>query len=146
MLWSFFEVYCLSNMKKKNYFLMILIASTVCAITAFIISQGLMDYNTSHGVSDTVVDIIDPDQQLEAIKTPVRKLAHLVEYAALGVAIMLLVGEVYRDFKKRCLGFACFYALLVAVVDEHIQSFSDRTSSTADILLDFLVLLFLIFL
>ena len=97
-----------------------------------------MDYNTSHGVSDTVVDIIDPDQQLEAIKTPVRKLAHLVEYAALGVAIMLLVGEVYRDFKKRCLGFACFYALLVAVVDEHIQSFSDRTSSTADILLDFL--------
>lgn len=64
-------------------------------------------------------------------------MAHLVEYAALGSTVMLLVLSLRVDFGNKYFGIALFYTLIIAVLDEHIQSFSDRTSSTGDILLDF---------
>ena len=42
-----------------------------------------------------------------------------------------------NNFGKYFVGFSLFGILSVAVVDEFIQSFSDRTSLVADILLDF---------
>ena len=68
----------------------------------------------------------------------VRKMAHLIEYAVLGIAVMLFVKCVEKDYLKRLYGTALFYVLFVAVLDEYIQGFSGRTSSTGDILLDFL--------
>ena len=51
---------------------------------------------------------------------------------------MLLVYRIKKDYGVGLYATAFFYVLLVAVLDEHIQSFSDRTSSTGDILLDFI--------
>ena len=67
----------------------------------------------------------------------VRKVAHLVEYGLLGaegaVAMVLLTGMVRSPYLWTCL----FAVLSVAVVDEFIQLLSGRTSSVADVLLDF---------
>jgi VanZ family protein len=55
----------------------------------------------------------------------------------LGIAATLIINRIARDYGRSAWGFGFFYVLAVAVTDEHIQSFSGRTSSTADIILDF---------
>lgn len=111
----------------------------VVAITVFIFSNSFKGYDASRYTSDAVSNIILPHKYAtsETASLIVRKFAHLIEYAALGMAVMHLVKCVVKDYRKKLYALACFYALFVAVLDEHIQSFSDRTSSTGDILLDF---------
>lgn len=112
----------------------------VAVITAVIFANALKDIEASHQASGAVVDAIatDPSADNDALVVLVRKSAHLIEYAALGIAVMLLVICVDASYRKKLYGTACFYVLLVAVLDEYVQSLSDRTSSTEDILLDFL--------
>ena len=107
--------------------------------TLFILYNSVADYDKSHEVSDSVSVIILQNNQAitESVKMQVRKAAHLIEYAALGVAVITLAKQVEKDFGKKYYSMTLFYVLAVAVIDEHIQSFSDRTSSTSDILLDF---------
>ena len=66
----------------------------------------------------------------------VRKGAHLAEFFLLGFLVMYAVAEVKKKLPSM-VGFGYFYVLLVAVTDEFIQSFSDRTSSVKDVLIDF---------
>ena len=75
--------------------------------------------------------------QNETASLIIRKFAHLLEFAALGFTVMVFVECVKNDYRKKLHSTALFYVLVVAVLDEHIQSFSDRNSSTDDILLDF---------
>lgn len=111
----------------------------VVAITVFIFSNSIRSYDASRNTSDAVSEIILPNEYAtnEAISLLIRKIAHLVEYAALGCAVMLVVLAFRNDAGKMLYGTGLFYVLAVAVIDEHIQSFSDRTSSTGDIILDF---------
>lgn len=67
----------------------------------------------------------------------VRKLAHFVEFAALGIAVSFTAGSVEKLVKKSVKGYSLFYLLAVAVIDEYIQRFFDRGSSVADVMLDF---------
>jgi len=68
----------------------------------------------------------------------VRKLAHVSEFAALGIAVAFLHRK-YTQYTlhKSFYGFAVFYGLAAAVTDEFIQSFSDRSDSVRDVLIDF---------
>jgi VanZ family protein len=111
----------------------------VIAITVFIFSNSFKGYDASRYASDAVSNIILPHEYAtsETASLLVRKFAHLFEYAALGMAVMQFAKYVEKDYRKKLYALACFYVLFVAVLDEHIQSFSDRTSSTGDILLDF---------
>lgn len=124
-------------MKKLKYGILL---AAVLGITLFIFGNSFLSYDLSHNTSNSVSEIILPDEYShdESALTLIRKAAHLIEYAALGFFVMLLVTCIQKDFGKRLHAAASFYVLLAAVLDEHIQSFSDRTSSTGDILLDFL--------
>lgn len=118
----------------------IMMIIAIVIVTFMIFFQSLGDYAASHHASDMITNVIVPGQDTEhdRVELIVRKTAHLIEYAILGIVVMLFVKCVERDHLKKLYGAALFYVLLVAVLDEYIQSFSDRTSSTADILLDFL--------
>ena len=137
---------------------------SVLLISAFIFGNSLKDYETSQKTSDKIVQAIAPDEEKPgqavgsmvelggkisvvtdhneapeeiSIGFVVRLFAHLVEFAALGVAVMGLVLSVKREWGIGLAGFGFFYVLAVAVADEYIQSFSDRSSSIGDVLLDF---------
>ena len=74
-----------------------------------------------------------------------RKLAHGIEFCALGCSVGgLLWGVRSRNKRMRCAevsdhhsSSALLYLLGVAVTDEYIQSFTGRTSLVSDILIDF---------
>ena len=63
--------------------------------------------------------------------TPIRKLAHFAEFAALGAALALI----FFDRAKRYLK-AFAMAAAAACLDETIQIFSNRGNSIKDVLLD----------
>ena len=112
----------------------------IVLMTLFIFLNSTMDYSVSHSVSESVTGIFVEKVEATEESNPelaARKAAHVIEFAFLGMGLGLSVLRIRRLFGRTPLGAACFYALAVAVADEHIQSFSDRTSSTADILLDF---------
>lgn len=118
---------------------MILSLVAVCVI-GLIFGNALMDYEASHRYSEMIAVFLDPDgtQDAGVLETTVRKIGHLVEYALLGSAVMILILYIKHRFQKSVLGYGLFLVLAVAVLDEYFQSYSDRTSSTEDILLDFL--------
>lgn len=150
---------------NKNQIMIIVFSLAVILISAFVFYHSFKDNQSSHvssgmisdiivpnetmneSVSDVIVDIgkqmpdiqagaewVSPKDIVEAI---IRKIAHIIEYAALGFAVMGLVLAVRAEYGRLFLGWAFFYVLAVAVTDEYIQSFSDRSSSIGDVLLDF---------
>ncbi len=125
---------------KYSNAIKIMLISCVILLTAFIFLNSGMDYTASHDSSQHIVSIISPDaeMQTESVEILIRKAAHLVEFAFLGAVVLCLAKEISNTYGVNTLGFACFYVLAIAVADEHIQSFSDRTSSTYDIILDFI--------
>ena len=112
----------------------------VLFVTAFILSNSFKSFDVSKGLSDSITDIVisGTDASREAVELFVRKSAHFIEFAILGALIMCLRNHIVSKWRRDFIGFACFLALAIAVADEHIQSFSDRTSSTSDIILDFI--------
>lgn len=125
-------------MNKRVLKYMVLIG-LVAIITLLIFCNSLSNYDKSHYTSDVVSGLILPNKYVdnETVELIIRKMAHLVEYALLGCVVILTVLRFRGDTGEKYYGTALFYVLAVAVIDEHIQSFSDRTSSTGDIILDF---------
>ena len=126
-------------MKKERFmsWVGILLLAAVIGITAFILVNSFMDSRSSHDLSEKVTEIVS-SKDVSDFEIIVRKLAHVVEFFALGVFTMLLSVFLHYRWKRNGIGFVLFYVLAVAVLDEHIQTFSDRTGSTSDIVLDFL--------
>lgn len=125
--------------KRRILVLIILITLVICS-TAFIFANSFMDNESSHGTSGAITDIItstDDAEERNNVEFIIRKLAHVIEYAVLGLSVACLAIFIFHVYKQSAFGCGCFFVLFVAVIDEHIQSFSDRFSSTADILLDF---------
>ncbi|MBQ8894615.1 MAG: VanZ family protein [Clostridia bacterium] len=125
-------------MKRKR--LIILLVLLVLAVTAFIFSNSLKGAEASNRDSDSIIALIQPlverlfgQGAADHLNYAVRKSAHVVEFALLGVLVSCLV----LALKKSLRGYEFFYALAVAVVDEFIQSFTGRTSQIKDVLIDF---------
>ena len=128
---------------KKQRIILAVLAAVTIFITLFIWSNSLKDSKRSTSASDTVIDLIQPvlDSICKDAKQQsffVRKLAHVSEFAALGIAVAFLHRK-YTQYTlhKSFYGFAAFYGLAAAVTDEFIQSFSDRSDSVRDVLIDF---------
>ena len=128
---------------KKNKWLWILSALVLLA-TLLIFSNSLKGSVSSTADSDSVISLLNPliewifgkDHQLD-LHFLVRKAAHLVEFGALGFLVTLLILAWKQKKSRYFRGYEFFYVLAVAVVDEFIQSFTGRTSSVKDVLLDF---------
>lgn len=110
-------------------------------------------YNSSHDIysskeqskriSEAIQSILDPKQTIpaESFHFIVRKAAHMIEFAVLGflcTEYVCLFSDHNRQSRSTTLFEPLFIVLFIAVIDEYIQSFLDRTSSVSDILLDFL--------
>lgn len=138
---------------KNNLIHFILISLTIFII-AFIFHNSLQDSKTSNAISDSVAEVIRPilDPQ-EKVKEKTfhqftRKLAHGIEFCALGCSGGGLMFTSRRktvhgtqegaDSRRGIsLSTALLFLLGTAVIDEYIQSFTGRTSSVKDILIDF---------
>lgn len=122
---------------NKQSFKNVILFSAVAVITSLIFCNSFSDFAHSHASSNAITEIVLPHEYAtnETVLLVVRKLAHIVEFAALGCVVFLLVHSLVKKYSL--LGYALFYVLLVGVIDEHIQSFSDRANSTGDVILDF---------
>lgn len=124
---------------KRRKLIIVVFSALVLLISVFIFVNSSMDYEASHSSSGAIADIIRPGESLadrEQTEFTIRKLAHLVEYFVLGASVTALCISLDRFCGRKFYGCALFYSLLVAVLDEYIQSFTGRGSTVSDILLD----------
>lgn len=66
----------------------------------------------------------------------VRKAAHVVEFGCFGILLTLYLSGRTGE-RGKLVRLLCAAGLLVALLDETIQLFNDRTSSVKDIWIDF---------
>ncbi|MBE6884109.1 MAG: VanZ family protein [Ruminococcaceae bacterium] len=125
-------------MKVKK--LAVLLVLVVLA-TGFIFYNSLKNSEESNKASGVVEEIVEPiveeitGKEDVDVYYAVRKGAHLTEFFILGVTVLSVVAAV-KTQRNNLIGYGLFYVLLVAVTDEYIQSFSDRTSSVTDVFID----------
>ena len=73
----------------------------------------------------------------EKIEIYVRKLAHVIEFFALGLFVCGFAICLGDELSKRLISMPLLIVLSIAVADEWIQSFADRGSLVTDVVLDF---------
>ncbi len=125
----------------KNRFIILGLVLAVVLVTALIFLNSLDTVEESNQKSDSVTDVVEnvtgEDDGSGNLRMVVRKSAHVIEFALLGAALAFLLYYIKLVHNKRLYGVCAFYALAVAVIDEYIQTFSDRNGSVKDIMIDF---------
>ncbi len=137
------------NKSTNNISLFIFISLTVL-VTVFIFSNSLKNGEESNAQSEPIVEavetVLDPKDEIptKTFNYIVRKAAHITEFTLLGLT---LAGQVWcinnmtkrqaNNHNKWHIIAACVIGLLIAATDEIIQSFTGRTSSFTDVLIDF---------
>jgi len=113
----------------------------ILATLAFIWGNSLQSIPVSSAKSEKVLKAVAPALEVfvgkgNATDHLVRKIAHFIEYAALGIELALLMTTRKRvglQGVSNCL----FAGLSTAVIDESLQLISNRGSQVIDVLLDF---------
>ena len=105
------------------------------------LQNGEESMQTSGAVVEVVKPIVDPEDQIaeDLFSTIVRKLAHFTEFFWLGMALcgVRIGAQAWPRLSRLRASETLFFALLCAVADEFLQSFTGRTSSVRDVLIDF---------
>lgn len=118
-------------MLRNKRFLAVLVA----LILVFIWGNSLLSKEVSGAISDfiqyNIFGFSGGGTNGTVNSTPIRKLAHFMEFAVLGSALSLI----FYDKAKRYYA-AFFLAAAAACTDETIQIFSHRGNSIKDVLLD----------
>lgn len=127
-----------SNKSLKHQFVVTLILAIFnLLLIAFIFIHSLTPADISQEESGAVTDWLRYIFPFELNDHIVRKLAHFIEFSALGVVTNLTVFS----YCRRVMGgvfFKLFVCLATAVCDEAIQlNVSGRSGQVSDILLDF---------
>ncbi|MCR5204113.1 MAG: VanZ family protein [Lachnospiraceae bacterium] len=133
--------------KRKRLLTVLYITFTISMILVW--GQSCINKEDSSATSDIVVEMITPIDELEPgyrsdtgwtyveLSSLVRKLAHVAEYIAVSFQLMcifLLKGKKKFVNYINCL----FLGMLIALIDETIQLFSNRGSEIRDIWIDLL--------
>ena len=124
------------NKNNKNKLIVFVVVLTLLTVL-FIFSQSLPGIEVSKKESVKVQEIVEPALEVAVGKgnvtnNLVRKLAHIVEFMALGVelsVLSLLIG-------KNSVGYIAVTAVCTALCDETIQIFSKRGPQVQDVWLD----------
>lgn len=130
-------------MTDRKILRLVLSSLLVCLVICFIFSNSLQNGEESSRYSGMVTrllrSIFDPHGTTdeETFHYFVRKGAHFSEFALLGFSLWLLMQSIRSKYCVSCPGSMLFAALAAAVTDEFIQSFTGRTSSVTDVLIDF---------
>ncbi len=129
-------------MIKLSKPLIIILDILIILNIAFIWGNSMMPVadssELSNGFMDTILNFFGLDYDdlpidKEAFHGVVRKLAHAFEFACLGGLLCLRLG---KNNAKTAAAFAFPLAVCVAVLDELIQSFSDRACRVSDMCID----------
>lgn len=123
---------------KKKMFLYLLMGLTI----AFIWGQSTLPQKESIAESTTVEKaIVQPIHKAlsgdSSISVDIRKVAHIAEFAILGIGIGIGVAFDITKVKRKYLC-AISYSGLIAFIDETIQYANDRGPEVRDIWLDIL--------
>ncbi len=126
------------------------ILATMVMIFLFSSENQTQSGDRSGKVTEHIAPIVVPDyekrpaeEQTQIVKqlgVPVRKLAHMTEYALLAVLTgALLVAWEDRNWQRPAFrwGVPAAFCLLYASTDEFHQIFSSRGASVVDVLIDF---------
>ena len=152
------------NTKRIRLILSIIILLTVIIIWGHSFMTPEMSTEESSFVKEIVEAVVQSVSNNEAFTIPeivIRKSAHFIEYAILGLELVILItinkslqadDDKKRGLIKKLLSLyptAFIISLLVGFVDETIQYFTGRYSSVWDVLLDlagasFSILVFLL--
>ena len=127
----------------RNHRGMILLTVLTVLIIAFIWNNSCKSGEESGAQSSAVTRflqaILDPGGKIPepTFHHFVRKTAHFVEFALLGI----LIGGLFRTINVQTgrvfFSLPVLVVLLVAVLDEYIQNFTGRGSAVTDVMLDF---------
>ena len=129
----------------KKVFSIILVVVWMCVI--FFLSNEKSDVSTKKSnvvIDKTVLNIYrhtknyNRDNERDVLKysvTPIRKLAHFVEYFILGILVMNMLVNFGID--RNVIFYSTIYCLLYAVTDEIHQVFvAGRSAQVIDIIVD----------
>ena len=127
----------------SRIFLIVLIVCTL----SFTFYQSMLPPEESSEVSNNVSDAIEPiipsDTPTGAyVHTNLRKIAHFIEFAALGTEVALFVvlflpsWEAHFGKKLKFARHSYAVAPITALLDETIQIFTDRGPAITDVWLD----------
>lgn len=138
-------------MKKSKYMIVFMFFVTLSLLTTIcIFSNSMKNGRESNAQSQPIVEaverVLDPQDKLptKVFNYIVRKSAHIIEFSVLG---LLLAGGVWCIDRMKCIQsgndlnwctvIAMLIGLAIAATDEMIQSFTGRTNSATDVLIDF---------
>lgn len=125
-------------LKRYKY---VIIFSFVSIITvAFIFGNSIKSSEASNEISGSIAEelyALFDEVDYDLFHKIVRKTAHFLEFSVLGVFLSLTMMSFYQISGATHVSVVLFISLFVAVADEFIQSFTDRTSAVADVLIDF---------
>lgn len=126
---------------KNGRINIIILTILIIATIAFIWSNSLQSIPESQERSLGMMGKITPVLEVFVGKGNVtdhlvRKLAHFIEFGALGCELVLL-AVLRKRVRLQPVVNCLFIGLAVAVIDETIQIFSNRGSQVQDVLLDF---------
>ena len=83
----------------------------------FILSNSFNNYEASHSSSENITDIIISESK--SIEIIIRKIAHIVEFAALGVFTVVFIIHIRKRYVRQVFGYALFYVLAVSESDDY---------------------------
>lgn len=131
------------SLKRKTAILLsLLLLISSLSVTFY---NSLKSIEESSSQSDAVAERIETsvqaennsktDELLHYFLDNIRKAAHLIEFATLGLALsLLIISAKLSEFKY--IIYAFFFSLSCAVIDEGLQVISNRGSLVTDILID----------
>jgi VanZ family protein len=129
--------------KLREYAGVLIFLGLILLMVGFIWTNSSLSRATSGAQSGFIVrylrPLMDPNGVLPeaTFHLLIRKAAHFLEFAMLGLLFGGLFRFVSAKSGKQFWSLPILLTLLVAVLDEYIQVFSGRGSAVADVLLDF---------
>lgn len=119
---------------RRRY--MWLVCGLFAVWTMVIFSRSVQPASASNLESEAVLELLQRMFPVELTMFQIRKAAHFLEFAVLGVLAQLMFGGLCRTWKGSIL-FAVLAGLVIALCDETIQLFVlGRTGQVKDIWLD----------
>lgn len=119
---------------RRRY--MWLVCGLFAVWTLMIFTRSMQPAPASNQESEAVLELLQRIFPVELTMYQIRKAAHFLEFAVLGVLAQLMFGGVCRTWKGSIL-FAVVAGLVIALCDETIQLFVlGRTGQVKDIWLD----------